>query len=247
VPRTLLPGHDQVGVAADRRGEVGIGAEREPEMAVILRAVIGLRLRAQHLLHDLGPEIRLAHPLDDPVEGRGPDHLAEGELDLDMTQEDRDMLIDYLVSEGLLSASDLTYGPNTQRGYEEIPGGGDRPGVPSEPIPLDQLLPFAATAWGSSGGFLNSVSSIFQQDTMLQPVGGLSEIFDTGFREALGEVVHGPDVDHVLRRGEALVTHPGERPVGLEPDHSGLGSGLVYDFDRLTHGGRIIPRTLSRP
>jgi monoamine oxidase len=115
--------------------------------------------------------------------------IDEDQLDLEMDQEHRDMLIDYLVSEGMLSSSDLTYGPNNRRGYQEIPGGGDRPGVDSEPIPLEDLLPFAATAWPSSGGFLGSVSSIFQQDTMLQPIGGLSEIFDTGFREALEDVL----------------------------------------------------------
>ena len=41
---------DQVGIAADRRGEVGVAAEVQAEMADVLRAVFGLRLRAQHHL-----------------------------------------------------------------------------------------------------------------------------------------------------------------------------------------------------
>ena len=60
---------------------MGVGAERQPEMAVIARRVIGLGLGAQDLLHDLRPEIGLADPLDDVVERRGPHHLAERELD----------------------------------------------------------------------------------------------------------------------------------------------------------------------
>ncbi len=40
--------HDQVGIAADRRGEMGVAAQVQAEMAVILRRVFGLRLRAQH-------------------------------------------------------------------------------------------------------------------------------------------------------------------------------------------------------
>ena len=44
---------------------MAVGAERQPEMAVILRRVIGLGLGAQDLLHHLRPEIGLADPLDD--------------------------------------------------------------------------------------------------------------------------------------------------------------------------------------
>ena len=44
--------HDQVGVAADRRGEVRVAAQVEAEMAVVLGGVFGLRLGAQHHLVD---------------------------------------------------------------------------------------------------------------------------------------------------------------------------------------------------
>ena len=44
--------HDQVGIAADRRGEMRVAAQVQAEMAVILRRVFGLRLRAQHHLVD---------------------------------------------------------------------------------------------------------------------------------------------------------------------------------------------------
>ena len=44
--------HDQVGIAPDRRGEVRVAAQVEPEMAVVLRRVFGLRLGAQHDLVD---------------------------------------------------------------------------------------------------------------------------------------------------------------------------------------------------
>ena len=39
---------DEIGVAADRRGEMRIAPQVEAEMAVILVGVFGLRLRAQH-------------------------------------------------------------------------------------------------------------------------------------------------------------------------------------------------------
>ena len=44
---------------------MAVGAEREAEMALIDRRVIGLGLGAEDLLHHLRPEIRLADPLDD--------------------------------------------------------------------------------------------------------------------------------------------------------------------------------------
>src|SRR5579872_4116326 len=39
---------DQIGIAADRRGEMRVAPQIEPEMAEILRRIFSLRLRAQH-------------------------------------------------------------------------------------------------------------------------------------------------------------------------------------------------------
>ena len=62
---------------------MGVGGEREPEMAEPLGPVARLHLRAQQLLHDLWPAIAVADPLDDVVEDRGLDHLAERELEVE--------------------------------------------------------------------------------------------------------------------------------------------------------------------
>ena len=60
---------------------MGVGRERQPEMAEPLGRVARLHLGAQQLLHDLLAPVAVADPLDDPVEGAGLDHLAERELD----------------------------------------------------------------------------------------------------------------------------------------------------------------------
>ena len=60
--------HHQVGVAADRRGEVRIAAQIEPEMAVVLRRVFGLRLGAQHHLVDQLLVLGAAHARQNLVE-----------------------------------------------------------------------------------------------------------------------------------------------------------------------------------
>ena len=56
--------HDEVGVAADRRGEMRVAAQIEAEMAVVLVAVFGLRLGAQHHLVDQRLDGLALHPVE---------------------------------------------------------------------------------------------------------------------------------------------------------------------------------------
>ena len=74
---------EEVGIAADRRGEVRVAWQREPEVAKRLGRVARLHLGAQHLLHDLGARVMIADARENMVEGRGLDHLAKRELDLE--------------------------------------------------------------------------------------------------------------------------------------------------------------------
>ena len=81
------PMHDEVGVAADRRGEMGVAPQVQTKVAVVCGGVFRLRLRAQHdVVDDLlvlgAPDLR-----QDGIEtARGHD-LAFGELDPDCGQE----------------------------------------------------------------------------------------------------------------------------------------------------------------
>ena len=78
---------DEIGVAADWRSEVRVPAQIEAEMAVILVAVLGLRLGAQHHLVDQGLNCLAAHSAQDPVEMRRAHALALRQLDADGAQE----------------------------------------------------------------------------------------------------------------------------------------------------------------
>ena len=53
--------HDEIGIAADRRGEMRVAAQIEAEMAEILRRIFGLRLRAQHHFIDQPFDIAALH------------------------------------------------------------------------------------------------------------------------------------------------------------------------------------------
>src|SRR5579871_4259001 len=68
--------HDEIRVAPDRRGEMGVAFEIEAEMSVVLGSIFGLSLAAQH---DLIDEVFRLAPFDtvqDAVERIGPQGAA---------------------------------------------------------------------------------------------------------------------------------------------------------------------------
>ena len=67
--------HDQVRIAPDRRGEMRVGSQGEPEMPEVLRAVIGLRHRAQRGHRDQLGQLGLRRVVQQSVERRRPQHL----------------------------------------------------------------------------------------------------------------------------------------------------------------------------
>ena len=113
--------------------------------------------------------------------------VDQNQLDVELTEEDRTNLIDYLVNHGLISAEDLSYQGTARRGYAELPGVGMQAGEPSPPIPFEDLLPYGAAAMRAAGFYIGAVPSFTQQETMLQPVGGMSTIYEQGFQPALGD------------------------------------------------------------
>ncbi|MDZ7799273.1 MAG: flavin monoamine oxidase family protein [Trueperaceae bacterium] len=119
----------------------------------------------------------------------------QDELDRELTQEDKEKLIEYLVREGYLDSEDLAYRGMGARGYEEPPSAGLNPGVPSDPHGfLDLLRP-------ELGNLYRSVSSYSQQPTMLQPVGGMDQIAKA-FEQQVGDDIHyGIEVTQI-RQGE---------------------------------------------
>ena len=61
--------HDQIGVAADRRSEMGIAAQIEAEVAEIFRRIFRLRLAAQHDFVDQPFDIAAFDAGEDAIEG----------------------------------------------------------------------------------------------------------------------------------------------------------------------------------
>ena len=79
--------HDQIGVAADGRGEVRVAAQVQAEMAVVLGAIFGLRLAAQHHFVDELLGVEPLGALEHAVEGFGAQRAGLGEGDVEGLQE----------------------------------------------------------------------------------------------------------------------------------------------------------------
>src|SRR6478736_10008320 len=65
--------------------------------------------------------------------------------------------------------------------------------------------------------------------------------------EHAGDAVRGTVGLHVIERPVDLVTHPGERPVGLVADHTGVRRLLLDDGHVLSHGGVMLAGPQRRP
>ena len=129
---------DEVGVAADRRGEMGVAAQVEAEMAVVLVAVFGLRLGAQHHLVDQSLDRLAAHAAEDAVEMRRAHALALGQLDADGAQE-LDQVVELLDARRVMGAIDQ----RRMRGFERLGGGdiGEDHELLDQPVRFEPLRP----------------------------------------------------------------------------------------------------------
>jgi len=121
---------------------------------------------------------------------------SKGQLDADLTPQDRDQFIAYLVNEGWLSPKTLAYTGTEGRGYASPPGAGVNPGpgVASIPYPLADVL--HSGAWTA----LTSVTEYDQPRTMFQPVGGMDQLA-RGFERQAGQMVRYSTVVEKVAQG----------------------------------------------
>jgi monoamine oxidase len=129
--------------------------------------------------------------------------LKSGAMDQQVTSEDKNLLIDYLVNEGYLSKNDLTYRGTEGRGFKVNPGGGisPGPGVPSDPLAFHDLLQ------SKLGHMYHSVHEFTQQATMLQPVGGMDQIAKA-FEKRVGKMIsYNTEVTNLVNQADKVEVH----------------------------------------
>lgn len=112
----------------------------------------------------------------------------QDQLDAPLTAEDRELLIDYLVNWGILSSEDLSYEASDHRGYTTLPDTRSA-GEVADPYPLQDLLPFASSILQQNGGYLATTPVFDWQTTLVKPKGGVGQLYEVGFKRALGDRV----------------------------------------------------------
>ena len=102
-------------------------------------------------------------------------------LDVPLTSEDKERLVDYLRREGGLSP-DLFYDGSTRRGYAIPPGAGYQEGEMDDPYDLAALI---RTGFGDA---YSDAYAFNQQPTMFEPVGGMDRLAHA-FADRLDSVI----------------------------------------------------------
>jgi monoamine oxidase len=115
--------------------------------------------------------------------------VNQGSLDEDVTAEDRQQLLDYLINWGILSPDDYKYETSDHRGYTRVPDA-LQAGEIADPYSFQDLIPFAASTLGMSGGYLAATATFDWQTTLVKPKEGVSQLYQEGFKKALGDRVH---------------------------------------------------------
>ena len=101
--------------------------------------------------------------------------VDQGALDSELTNQDKDQLIDYLVREGSLDARDLRYKGTINRGYAVFEPMGAR--TASEALAFKEILQ------SGLGNTFQGVTQVARPHTMYQPVGGMDQIAQAFERE----------------------------------------------------------------
>ena len=134
--------------------------------------------------------------------------VDRGALDEELTADDRERLVDYLVGYGGLDRDELEYRGTGGRGFDEDPGAGMNPGVPSDPHDLGDLL-----RNGVINGF-RAVHDHTQKSTMFEPAGGMDAIAK-GFERQVGHMIHyGHEVKEIQTNDDGVVISVEDRRTG---------------------------------
>ena len=107
----------------------------------------------------------------------------KGILKDQLTNQDKEQLIDYLIQEGFLDARDLSYKGTPHRGYSNFDAmGTGRPTTPTEAIAFKEVLQ------SGLGNTFQGVPTIDHPSTMYQAVGGMDQIA-RGFEREVGHLI----------------------------------------------------------
>src|SRR5690606_35082970 len=108
--------------------------------------------------------------------------IHQDQLDVPLSAEDKERLLEHLIHQGYLNPSDLRYTGTAARGYISRPLRGPDEGQVADPYDFSALL--QSGLWNS----FRSILSYDMQATMFQPVGGMDQI-PRAFQRAIGDKI----------------------------------------------------------
>lgn len=121
--------------------------------------------------------------------------LDQNALDLPMTQEDKEKIIEYLIAEGSLDPNKL-YKGSSRRGYETLPSAGNMPGKLAAVPELKAILESGLM----DPYFYNIAEYTYeQQTTMLTPVGGMDQITKAFEKKVGKKIVYHAEVKEIRK------------------------------------------------
>jgi monoamine oxidase len=136
-----------------------------------------------------GTRMRL-HEFKGDIAGYTAQYLAtavdQDALDSPLTATDVEMFRSYLTSWGMLDPQDLQYVESGRRGYTKVPDAYG-PGEYDHPYPINDMLPYASAVLEAMGGYLAATPSATWQSTLVQPPEGIGQLYEQGFKTALGD------------------------------------------------------------
>ncbi len=127
--------------------------------------------------------------------------VDQGALDKEITNQDKEQLIDYLISEGFLNARDLKYDGTIHRGLKTFDPMGSVKESATSPLPFKDLLQ------SGLGNTFKGVTTIDHPEIMYQAVGGMDKIAK-GFEDALKNTIKYNAEVLELRQDESGVRIP---------------------------------------
>jgi monoamine oxidase len=108
--------------------------------------------------------------------------VDQGSLNEDLTNQDKERLVDYLIREGFLDARNLKYKGTLHRGLAEFDAMATKTSTASEALAFKEILQ------SGLGNSFQGVTPIDHPTMMYQPVGGMDQIA-RGFEREVGEMI----------------------------------------------------------
>jgi len=123
--------------------------------------------------------------------------INQDEIDLDLSIEDKEKMVEFLRVEGDLSP-DLFYNGSNNRGYSRFPGAEFQEGDRKDPFDLEAIIQ------SGFGNYLSNENYINWQMNMFQPIGGMDRISQAFEKRLKNPIVYQAQVNQIRKKSNGV-------------------------------------------